>query len=550
MSHATFIPSQTYPQPAQAIGTQLPASSSAPMPSQTYPQPAQAIGTQLPASSSAPMLSQTYPQPAQAIGTQLPASSSAPMPSQTYPQPAQTIGPQLPASFSAPMPSQTYPQPAQAIGTQLPASSSAPMHASGDWQMQRGMNASSPAAFQSAMPQHCGTSSFTTGYAPNAHDRFADIRQSNSSDSTSLERVEKGTADPSPTVDPNPNEHLAGRPQFNSSNQTSREGVDNSTADPSSTSDPSQKEMPSQSPRNSTDADLRWDKDMILSMPVVKLCRSTGNVLDTFDTAEEARKSVSDSKQWRTFVKVLLAEGTTDNGPHFFKGFNWKLKGYKYTLASGGAIVLQKESESAMEVENDVDLPQTRASNKRGISDALSINDDEAYEQDEVDDSESGTPRKRRRANDIINTTMVTPNNWSTEPAPGTSCHAEVSNQPSSQSFPSILSGPSLSAPASSSAERQYSVSVIKTTHGFLVNVAIEDGSAVFCGYRRTPEGRKGPTEAADLFRNVEDKIVAVDGVCTRSGMTTEGFLELMQNAGQKGYVKFDLVEFCDSASY
>jgi hypothetical protein len=61
----------------------------------------------------------------------------------------------------------------------------------------------------------------------------------------------------------------------------------------------------------------------------------------------------------------------------------------------------------------------------------------------------------------------------------------------------------------------EYDAVVPMTSNGLLMNVGEVSGSVAFLGYRKFPDGRKGPSEVHNIIRNSGDKIIAVDGTST-----------------------------------
>ena len=63
----------------------------------------------------------------------------------------------------------------------------------------------------------------------------------------------------------------------------------------------------------------------------------------------------------------------------------------------------------------------------------------------------------------------------------------------------------------------EYDAVVPITSQGLLMNVGEINDSVAFLGYRKFPDGTKGPAEIQRLIKNEGDKIIAVDGTSTVS---------------------------------
>jgi hypothetical protein len=63
----------------------------------------------------------------------------------------------------------------------------------------------------------------------------------------------------------------------------------------------------------------------VMEMPVERLCLTTGNVLERFDTAEAGRKSITHPTSQEFFEQVLRSDNPYH--PRTYDGFLWRLKG-------------------------------------------------------------------------------------------------------------------------------------------------------------------------------------------------------------------------------
>lgn len=81
----------------------------------------------------------------------------------------------------------------------------------------------------------------------------------------------------------------------------------------------------------------------------------------------------------------------------------------------------------------------------------------------------------------------------------------------------------------------EYDTIVPITSKGLLMNVGEIHGSVAFLGYRKFPDGSKGPAEKQKLIRNVGDKIIAVDGVSTVN-KTFKEVISLLRESGKNKY--------------
>ena len=117
---------------------------------------------------------------------------------------------------------------------------------------------------------------------------------------------------------------------------------------------------------------------------------------------------------------------------------------------------------------------------------------------------------------------------------PQTSHHAEPTRNVKTEDFSST------SIPRSRSSHHKEYTICLKVTkkYGFLIRATVRDGETIFKGYSRTPKGEMGPAEKTLLFRNINDKILTIDGVCTcHRSMTLESFQRKMIRGARKGYV-------------
>ena len=82
--------------------------------------------------------------------------------------------------------------------------------------------------------------------------------------------------------------------------------------------------VPSCSSKILTDQDVaQLSRSEIMNMPVEKLCLETGRMLENFATAEEARRSVTNSDFQQPFVEVLKGNY---RGGRVYKEFYWRLQ--------------------------------------------------------------------------------------------------------------------------------------------------------------------------------------------------------------------------------
>ena len=89
----------------------------------------------------------------------------------------------------------------------------------------------------------------------------------------------------------------------------------------------------------------------------------------------------------------------------------------------------------------------------------------------------------------------------------------------------------------------EYDVVVPITSTGLMMNVGEVQGSVAFLGYRRFPNGVKGPSEVRRLVRNVGDRILAVDGVTT----VNKSFKDVISLLKESGKKSFAYMRFLDS---
>jgi hypothetical protein len=97
----------------------------------------------------------------------------------------------------------------------------------------------------------------------------------------------------------------------------------------------------------------------------------------------------------------------------------------------------------------------------------------------------------------------------------------------------------------------EYDVIVPITANGLMMNVGEMHGSVCFLGYRKFPDGTKGPAERAKLIRNTGDKIVAVDGIST-VGKSFKDVIEMLRESGKNKFAYMRFLEnkyaVCDDA--
>lgn len=89
----------------------------------------------------------------------------------------------------------------------------------------------------------------------------------------------------------------------------------------------------------------------------------------------------------------------------------------------------------------------------------------------------------------------------------------------------------------------EYEAVVPITSKGLMMNVGEINGSVAFLGYRRFPDGTKGPAEVNNIIRGVGDKIIAVDGVSTVS----KSFKEVIALLRQSGLNKYAIMRFLEA---
>lgn len=89
----------------------------------------------------------------------------------------------------------------------------------------------------------------------------------------------------------------------------------------------------------------------------------------------------------------------------------------------------------------------------------------------------------------------------------------------------------------------EYDTVVPVTSRGLMMNVGEVSGSVAFLGYRKFPDGSKGPAEVANLIRNSGDRIIAVDGIST-VGKTFKEVIALLRESGKN---KFAFMRFIES---
>ena len=84
----------------------------------------------------------------------------------------------------------------------------------------------------------------------------------------------------------------------------------------------------------------------------------------------------------------------------------------------------------------------------------------------------------------------------------------------------------------------EYDAVVPITSKGLMMNVGEINGSVAFLGYRQFPDGSMGPSEIANLIRNVGDKIIAVDGKSTINKSFREVIM-MLRESGKNSFGKF-----------
>mmetsp|Transcript_1524 Transcript_1524/g.2023 ORF Transcript_1524/g.2023 Transcript_1524/m.2023 type:complete len:2660 (+) Transcript_1524:292-8271(+) len=89
----------------------------------------------------------------------------------------------------------------------------------------------------------------------------------------------------------------------------------------------------------------------------------------------------------------------------------------------------------------------------------------------------------------------------------------------------------------------EYDTIVPITEHGLLMNVGEVNGSVAFLGYRRFPDGSKGPSEVKQVIRSSGDKIIAVDGFST-VGKTFKQVIDLLKGNGKHKCVFIRFLSF------
>lgn len=97
----------------------------------------------------------------------------------------------------------------------------------------------------------------------------------------------------------------------------------------------------------------------------------------------------------------------------------------------------------------------------------------------------------------------------------------------------------------------EYDAIIPVTSKGLMMNVGEIHGSVAFLGYRTFPDGSKGPAERANLIRNVGDKIIAVDGICT-IGKSFKDVINILRESGNNKFAFMRFLEnrfsICDSS--
>ena len=89
----------------------------------------------------------------------------------------------------------------------------------------------------------------------------------------------------------------------------------------------------------------------------------------------------------------------------------------------------------------------------------------------------------------------------------------------------------------------EYDVIVPITATGLMMNVGEIVGSVAFLGYRKFPDGSRGPSEIAQLVRNFGDIIIAVDGEST-VGKSFKDVINMLKESGKN---KFAYMRFLES---
>ena len=89
----------------------------------------------------------------------------------------------------------------------------------------------------------------------------------------------------------------------------------------------------------------------------------------------------------------------------------------------------------------------------------------------------------------------------------------------------------------------EYDVIVPITATGLMMNVGEIGGLVAFLGYRKFPDGSRGPSEIAQLVRNFGDIIVAVDGQST----VGKSFKDVINMLKESGKSKFAYMRFLEN---
>jgi hypothetical protein len=89
----------------------------------------------------------------------------------------------------------------------------------------------------------------------------------------------------------------------------------------------------------------------------------------------------------------------------------------------------------------------------------------------------------------------------------------------------------------------EYDTIIPVTAKGLMMNVGEVHNSVAFLGYRKFPDGRRGPAEIANLVRGVGDVIIAVDGVST-IGKSFKDVIAMLRESGEN---KFAYMRFLES---
>lgn len=89
----------------------------------------------------------------------------------------------------------------------------------------------------------------------------------------------------------------------------------------------------------------------------------------------------------------------------------------------------------------------------------------------------------------------------------------------------------------------EYDVVVPITSKGLMMNVGEISGAVAFLGYRKFPDGSRGPSELMQLIRNFGDIIIAIDGHST----VNKSFKEVINMLKESGKNKFAYMRFLEN---